>query len=71
MRKNYSKYREELSQILLFRLQAENFSFFLDHYMNTERSEQYLKLNSFLTCYGKFSQIKYIGTIKVPVETQN
>ena len=39
-------------------------------YWNCERSDQFLKQNTFLTCYWSFLEIKYIRTIKVPNATQ-
>ena len=36
-------------------------------YSNSERSEQFLKQNTFLTCYRRFLLIKHIVTIKVQI----
>ena len=38
-------------------------------YLKSERSEHFLKQNTTLTCYWRFLQIEYIGTIKVPIGT--
>ena len=36
-------------------------------FLNSERSEQLLKQNTFLTCYWRFLEIEYIWTIKIPI----
>ena len=35
-------------------------------YWNCNRSDQFLKQNTFSSCYWRFLEFKYIGTIKVP-----
>ena len=57
-------------KFLLFSLEFPKV--FLDQktvYLDSERSEPFLKQTTLLTCYWSFLLIEFIGTIKVPIGT--
>ena len=71
MRKICSSHREKLLQILpvpsVLNFQTETI------YLNSERSEQFWKPNTFLTCFWRLhtTDIPHIGTMRIPIITKN